>query len=244
MQVIIPRVGTFSYLLTHSILLQQRYLSVCDPVLGDNGRYVCYFDSIAFKRSCVHAFWFYSSSLIWLDERWQFSNLYFYLIFGKPLFYIRNEIQVQNVSSTYIFKQLPTLMLFMITVIVTALHWLWLTSMMFLFVFLCRLSYQYDGALSRKGRKRRRYYISNGFLQLFWIHWYGRGEEKDETGRIFVKSLDFWYSDEFQYTPKELMPIYRDVLVPLANVITPNVFELSYVYASFTSFCLPSILFL
>uniref|UniRef100_A0A915AI39 Pyridoxal kinase n=1 Tax=Parascaris univalens TaxID=6257 RepID=A0A915AI39_PARUN len=29
------------------------------------------------------------------------------------------------------------------------------------------------------------------------------------------------------YTPKELMPIYRDVLVPLANVITPNVFELS-----------------
>ncbi|VDM43185.1 unnamed protein product [Toxocara canis] len=29
------------------------------------------------------------------------------------------------------------------------------------------------------------------------------------------------------YTPKELMPIYRDMLIPLANVITPNVFELS-----------------
>lgn len=29
------------------------------------------------------------------------------------------------------------------------------------------------------------------------------------------------------YTPKELMPIYRDLLIPMANVITPNIFELS-----------------
>lgn len=29
------------------------------------------------------------------------------------------------------------------------------------------------------------------------------------------------------YTPRELMPIYRDVLAPMADVITPNVFELS-----------------
>ncbi|VDK45317.1 unnamed protein product [Anisakis simplex] len=35
------------------------------------------------------------------------------------------------------------------------------------------------------------------------------------------------------YAPKELMPIYRDTLIPLANVITPNVFELSLVSLSF-----------
>ncbi|VBB28525.1 unnamed protein product [Acanthocheilonema viteae] len=29
------------------------------------------------------------------------------------------------------------------------------------------------------------------------------------------------------YVPKELMPIYRDVVIPLADVITPNIFELS-----------------
>ncbi|VDN03723.1 unnamed protein product [Thelazia callipaeda] len=29
------------------------------------------------------------------------------------------------------------------------------------------------------------------------------------------------------YVPKELMPIYRDILVPMADVITPNIFELS-----------------
>uniref|UniRef100_A0A0R3RJU1 Pyridoxal kinase n=1 Tax=Elaeophora elaphi TaxID=1147741 RepID=A0A0R3RJU1_9BILA len=29
------------------------------------------------------------------------------------------------------------------------------------------------------------------------------------------------------YVPKELMPIYRDIAIPLADVITPNVFELS-----------------
>jgi pyridoxine kinase len=29
------------------------------------------------------------------------------------------------------------------------------------------------------------------------------------------------------YAPKELMPIYRDTILPLADIITPNVFELS-----------------
>ncbi|MCP9264148.1 Pyridoxal kinase [Dirofilaria immitis] len=29
------------------------------------------------------------------------------------------------------------------------------------------------------------------------------------------------------YVPKELMPIYRDILIPLADLITPNIFELS-----------------
>ncbi|VDK67071.1 unnamed protein product [Onchocerca ochengi] len=29
------------------------------------------------------------------------------------------------------------------------------------------------------------------------------------------------------YVPKELMPIYRDILIPMADLITPNVFELS-----------------
>lgn len=29
------------------------------------------------------------------------------------------------------------------------------------------------------------------------------------------------------YVPKELMPVYRDIVIPLADVITPNVFELS-----------------
>lgn len=30
----------------------------------------------------------------------------------------------------------------------------------------------------------------------------------------------------FQYTPKELMPVYRDLIIPLADVLTPNAFEL------------------
>uniref|UniRef100_A0AC34FS23 Pyridoxal kinase n=1 Tax=Panagrolaimus sp. ES5 TaxID=591445 RepID=A0AC34FS23_9BILA len=29
------------------------------------------------------------------------------------------------------------------------------------------------------------------------------------------------------YAPKELMPIYRDTILPLADIITPNIFELS-----------------
>ncbi|VDM14819.1 unnamed protein product [Wuchereria bancrofti] len=29
------------------------------------------------------------------------------------------------------------------------------------------------------------------------------------------------------YVPKELMPVYRDIVIPLADLITPNVFELS-----------------
>ncbi|VDN51274.1 unnamed protein product [Dracunculus medinensis] len=29
------------------------------------------------------------------------------------------------------------------------------------------------------------------------------------------------------YTPKELMPVYRDVIIPLADIIAPNTFELS-----------------
>ncbi|KHJ86904.1 hypothetical protein OESDEN_13332, partial [Oesophagostomum dentatum] len=29
-----------------------------------------------------------------------------------------------------------------------------------------------------------------------------------------------------QYVPKELLPVYKDVIVPLANVLTPNAFEL------------------
>ncbi|VDM74055.1 unnamed protein product [Strongylus vulgaris] len=28
------------------------------------------------------------------------------------------------------------------------------------------------------------------------------------------------------YVPKTLLPVYRDVVVPLANVLTPNAFEL------------------
>ncbi|KAK6052990.1 hypothetical protein COOONC_09505 [Cooperia oncophora] len=28
------------------------------------------------------------------------------------------------------------------------------------------------------------------------------------------------------YVPKELLPVYRDIIVPLANVLTPNAFEL------------------
>ncbi|KAK6730086.1 hypothetical protein RB195_006877 [Necator americanus] len=33
--------------------------------------------------------------------------------------------------------------------------------------------------------------------------------------------------DDRYYVPKELLPVYRDVIVPLANVLTPNAFELS-----------------
>ena len=29
----------------------------------------------------------------------------------------------------------------------------------------------------------------------------------------------------YQYVPEELMPVYRDQLIPLADIITPNQFE-------------------
>jgi len=32
------------------------------------------------------------------------------------------------------------------------------------------------------------------------------------------------------YVPKELLEIYRDKLLPLADVITPNQFEAEYVF--------------
>lgn len=31
------------------------------------------------------------------------------------------------------------------------------------------------------------------------------------------------------YVPTELIEVYRDVIVPIANIITPNQFELEYV---------------
>lgn len=33
----------------------------------------------------------------------------------------------------------------------------------------------------------------------------------------------------FQYVPEELLPVYRDVIVPLADIVTPNQFEAEYV---------------
>ena len=35
------------------------------------------------------------------------------------------------------------------------------------------------------------------------------------------------------YTPEALMPIYRDEIIPLANVVTPNCFEFEYHTFSF-----------
>ena len=29
-----------------------------------------------------------------------------------------------------------------------------------------------------------------------------------------------------QYVPPELLPIYRDVIIPLADIVTPNQFEI------------------
>ena len=33
----------------------------------------------------------------------------------------------------------------------------------------------------------------------------------------------------FKYVPEDLMPVYRDVLTPLADIMTPNQFEIEYV---------------
>lgn len=33
-----------------------------------------------------------------------------------------------------------------------------------------------------------------------------------------------------QYVPKELLPVYKDHVIPLADIITPNQFEAEYVY--------------
>lgn len=33
------------------------------------------------------------------------------------------------------------------------------------------------------------------------------------------------YSYLFQYVPDELLPVYRDVIIPLADIVTPNQFE-------------------
>ena len=35
----------------------------------------------------------------------------------------------------------------------------------------------------------------------------------------------FFHCSLFQYVPEELMPVYRDQLLPLADIITPNQFE-------------------
>ena len=35
-----------------------------------------------------------------------------------------------------------------------------------------------------------------------------------------------------QYVPEDLLPIYRDDILPLADVITPNQFEAEYVVVS------------
>ena len=35
----------------------------------------------------------------------------------------------------------------------------------------------------------------------------------------------FFHYSLFQYVPEELMPVYRDQLLPLTDIITPNQFE-------------------
>ena len=38
-----------------------------------------------------------------------------------------------------------------------------------------------------------------------------------------------WHFISFKYVPEDLMPVYRDVLTPLADIMTPNQFEIEYV---------------
>lgn len=33
-----------------------------------------------------------------------------------------------------------------------------------------------------------------------------------------------------QYVPEELLPVYRDLIIPMADVITPNQFETELVF--------------
>lgn len=37
---------------------------------------------------------------------------------------------------------------------------------------------------------------------------------------------DMMFTLLLQYVPPELMPVYRDVIVPLADIVTPNQFEI------------------
>ncbi|TKR94279.1 hypothetical protein L596_008582 [Steinernema carpocapsae] len=49
--------------------------------------------------------------------------------------------------------------------------------------------------------------------------------KKKNPGLLFVCDPVLGDNGSY-YTPKELMPIYRDKLIPMADVLTPNVFEL------------------
>lgn len=47
---------------------------------------------------------------------------------------------------------------------------------------------------------------------------------------VFVQVVNFKYGICFQYVPQELVPVYRDKIVPLADIVTPNQFELEWVH--------------
>ncbi|KAL5009528.1 hypothetical protein ScPMuIL_011833 [Solemya velum] len=48
--------------------------------------------------------------------------------------------------------------------------------------------------------------------------------KKYNPNLIYVK-IHFYSKNNYVYVPQELLPLYRDVIVPLADIVTPNQFE-------------------
>ena len=48
-------------------------------------------------------------------------------------------------------------------------------------------------------------------------------------GHCIQMRICFVLSSSAQYVPKELLPVYKNDVIPLADIITPNQFEAEYV---------------